>query len=217
MPESINPPAIVKSHDAEMEQLAFEATSALEAGAKAARTTLERYREAGAALIKAKDRCKHGCWLAWLKKANISPRTAQKAIRVSENWAKCALGAHLNEALSILAAPGEEKEKEEGPVVMLCERCQRVGKQVNCKACAELVTRPPPTKSSSSTSNNGHVVYDWKSTWNKYGYIARQPDVIAKSYPGEKESVEYKKCYTLLSQVTETMKAWQKRLTEGKK
>lgn len=137
--KSLTPPAISKqAEDAEMQQLAYEAAAAIEAADKATKNTLERYKEAGEALAKAKKKCGHGKWLPWLKTHGIDLWKAARAIRVSSNWAKLGTAPNLKEALKTLADPGEETEKAKPvEVAPLCRRCQNVGPAKDCKACEE--------------------------------------------------------------------------------
>jgi hypothetical protein len=138
--KGLYPPNITReSEDPEMEQWAYVATSALEAGHKAAITTQSRYQEAGEALIKAKAKCGHGNWLSWLKRYKISRTSALRAMRIAS---KCATVAHLDEAVEVLSSPEEESEKvkpadEPADKPPLCKRCRNVGTVQDCKACEE--------------------------------------------------------------------------------
>jgi hypothetical protein len=74
----------------------------------AARTAVERAREAGTLLLEAKESVPHGGWLAWLHEVGISARTAQgymQLARVPES--ECATVAHLGlrAALSEISTP----------------------------------------------------------------------------------------------------------------
>jgi transposase-like protein len=57
--------------------------------------------------------------------------------------------------------------------VTLCERCQRVGKVMDCQACKELA-RPKPKK------KPGRPSYSWKHVNDGVGVLARQITVVAK-------------------------------------
>jgi hypothetical protein len=62
----------------------------------AAKTAVDRARDAGAKLLEAKDLLGHGEWLPWLKETGVSPRTAQKYMRLARiPDAKYAATAHL--------------------------------------------------------------------------------------------------------------------------
>ena len=144
--QSVDPPAIVRSATVEMDQLAFEATSALEAAAKSTRDTMQRYREAGEALTKMKVKCKHGQWLPLLERHKIGRRTAQRALRVSRNWTKCDTVTHLADVYKMLSKKGEEEEIAAPPEepLIFCRECRLNGPKKNCKKCKEL--RKPETE-----------------------------------------------------------------------
>lgn len=136
----ISPPSVSKqAEDPEMTQWAYEATAAIDAADKAAKNTLERYKEAGEALAKAKKKCGHGKWIPWLKRNGISTRTAGRALKVFASWAKLANLANLSEAMKVMADAGEESEKTKPvEVAPLCDGCQRKGPRKDCKACEEI-------------------------------------------------------------------------------
>jgi hypothetical protein len=128
----------IHAEDPEMQQWAFEASSAIEAADKATKNTLERYREAGEALAKAKKKGGHGKWMAWLKRHGIAPRTAGRAIKIASMWTKLANLANLTEAFKVMADAPEETEKAKPvEIAPLCKRCQNVGPTTNCKGCEE--------------------------------------------------------------------------------
>jgi DUF3102 family protein len=64
--------------------LAAEIRVAHEAVLTAAQSAVERAIEAGKLLIEAKRSLDHSEWLPWLKEAGISPRTAQKYMRLAQ-------------------------------------------------------------------------------------------------------------------------------------
>jgi DUF3102 family protein len=74
-----------------------------------AREALEHARRAGELLLQAKAALKHGGWLAWVKeKCHFAPRTAQRYIRLAQNWGrltKCDTMSHLtmSDAIQYLA------------------------------------------------------------------------------------------------------------------
>jgi hypothetical protein len=82
----------------------------------ALRAGLQHAKNAGELLIKAKEQCRHGEWLPWLR-ANVefSERTAQAYMRVAKRWeeleAKAQALADLTfeDGLKLLAAAVEEK------------------------------------------------------------------------------------------------------------
>lgn len=152
--KELDPPAIVREDSSEMDQLFYEATSALEAGEKAARTTLERYRDAGEALTKARAKCPPKGWIALLEARGVNRMVAWKAIRIFLKWDECNFKLHssVDATIKALAEGGEEEEKPDGrelgdeeddedkttDQLILCERCQRIGKPVvDCEGCKE--------------------------------------------------------------------------------
>jgi len=62
--------------------LAAAFRAAHEAAMAAARTSIEKAVEAGKLLIEAKDALPHGGWLPWLRDVGITPRTAQRYMRL---------------------------------------------------------------------------------------------------------------------------------------
>lgn len=144
------PPSIKReAEDPEMVQWAYEAASAIEAASKAGQTTLERYKEAGDVLIKAKAKCSHGKWLTWLKSNSIDKFHASRSMRISSNWGKFASDANLKEAFKTIAESEAETEKEFETAggIKYCSRDCRTGKgKTFCKKCAKLNKKPREPK-----------------------------------------------------------------------
>jgi hypothetical protein len=138
MDRTLTPPAIVKTADANLEQLAYLITAALDAGERAGRQTLERYKEAGEALVKAKTVSKHGDWLKWLDTNKIDRRRASEAMRVAVMSSKWAGSAHLTEALRLITDPiDEEREKGKSP-----KEVTPNSSATFCRACRTGVPNP---------------------------------------------------------------------------
>lgn len=79
------------------------------------RAALERAKETGEFLRKAKFMCRPGEWLPWLKEhlSDITIRSAQIYMRVAANWSRCADSAHLDDALKMLTDDTEDEHEEE--------------------------------------------------------------------------------------------------------
>jgi hypothetical protein len=109
--ELFDPPAIVRTVDA-LAEIAAQINAGHQQVQNAIRASLERARDVGQLLIKAKGQCQHGQWLPWLK-ANVkfSERTAQNYVNVAKRWneieSKSATVADLSyrNALEFLSAP----------------------------------------------------------------------------------------------------------------
>ncbi len=153
MAAEVNPPVINRqAEDPEMQQWAFEALAALEAGKVAGRMCLERHKEAGEALIKAKRKCGYGKWLSWLRTNKIDRFDAARSMRA----AKCAELHIWKNGVKVLTDDGEEQEKLDPSVQVqkqFCSRDCRLGVgPAKCKACAKLNKvvwtdeEPPPPK-----------------------------------------------------------------------
>jgi hypothetical protein len=97
------PPSIVQSA-ADLSSLLAAATAEHEAGRRAERASLEHYRNAGVALLKAKEQAGHGNWLATLKKTGISNQAASQYVRLARGWDKLPSDGNftLNGALHFL-------------------------------------------------------------------------------------------------------------------
>lgn len=84
-------------------------------GRKAAETVIERALEAGRLLIEAKQQCRHGEWLPFLKRAEIPERSAQaymKLVRAGLDIRKVADLGGIKAALDYLAEPRPPKADE---------------------------------------------------------------------------------------------------------
>jgi protein gp37 len=84
-PLDLDPPAIVRPAD-EMATLAAEINRHHEAGEASRRRGLEHFLSAGKALLRAKARCPHGQWGAWVKKhLRFHERTAHRYIAIAKS------------------------------------------------------------------------------------------------------------------------------------
>lgn len=99
---------------ADLADLAADIRREHAAGAGKAAEALAHARRAGELLAEAKARLPHGAWLPWLAEhAAVTPRQAQRYMRLAEHWeqiaAKCELSSHLgiNDALRLLDAPDD--------------------------------------------------------------------------------------------------------------
>jgi hypothetical protein len=120
-------PAMERSVD-DLAALAREINSEHAAGEESARKGLSHFRQAGIALIKAKDKCGHGKWLDWLKaNVRISRSQATRYMKVAREWAKCCGAATFEDALKLLTddvadeqepppdrEPGDDSEFDHG-------------------------------------------------------------------------------------------------------
>jgi Protein of unknown function (DUF3102) len=141
-------PAIVRdAADPALEQLAFEINSAHEAGERSARNGLDRFKEAGEALLKAKERLPHGEWLPWLgKNVKFSERTVRRYMALASGWEKIksVIVADLTAALRLLAEDPDAKPKKgkkatpAQPFLKLCRPCRTYGAKAGCKECKKL-------------------------------------------------------------------------------
>lgn len=104
MDNLFDPPGIVHHYSAELEQLAFIINSAADAGAQHTFKGLERFREAGDALLKAKEKCGRK-WLKWVA-ANLqfSHDTANRYMNLAKKWDEEKLRSvrNLTDALRLL-------------------------------------------------------------------------------------------------------------------
>jgi hypothetical protein len=122
----VDPPAIVCPAE-DLAALANQINAEHEAAEGAVRKSLEHARAAGDALLRARQKCKHGEWLPWLR-ANVrfSQQTAWGYTRIAREWGKLPTVGNLTlrEALSILgrddeAVPdegGDETGSDEAPI-----------------------------------------------------------------------------------------------------
>src|SRR5262245_16452543 len=115
-----DPPGAVRPAE-DLLTLAARANAAHEAGENSAREGLERFREAGEALLLAKEKCGHGKWLPWLEKnVKFSQPTAWAYMQVATHWEKLSAADNLRDALRMLTRkpPAEEADDEEGGGVL---------------------------------------------------------------------------------------------------
>jgi hypothetical protein len=77
-----------------------------EAGQRGEQMTLEHYRKAGEALVRAKAAAGHGRWLPALEKTGIPQQRASEYMRLAEGWGKLPPGGTftLKEALRLIGA-----------------------------------------------------------------------------------------------------------------
>jgi hypothetical protein len=103
-----NPVPAVRQADALGELLA-RASAEHEAGQRAERASLEHYRKAGEALLRAKAEAGHGNWLDALAKTSIPQQRASEYMRLAEGWDKLPPGGSfaLKEALRLIASDQE--------------------------------------------------------------------------------------------------------------
>jgi hypothetical protein len=89
------------------------------------RSSLEHARKAGEMLLQAKQLCKHGEWLPWLKaNVRLSQWTVSAYMRVADGWDKLETVTNLREALRLLSAESapEEAVAGEDPVTPVEEQ-----------------------------------------------------------------------------------------------
>lgn len=100
---------IVVTAQNELAALASEANSEHAAGEAAIKSGMEHFRAAGRALFKAKERCKHGEWIPWLK-ANVkfSARTAQNYMSIATSWNVVKDLDSLRDALDVIRRESED-------------------------------------------------------------------------------------------------------------
>jgi hypothetical protein len=109
------PPGIVKSIDG-LAELAARINAEHQQAEAALRAGLAHARTAGELLLQAKEQCRHGEWLPWLK-ANVrfSERTAQAYMRVAKRWFELESKAQgladltFEDGLKLLAGPTVQK------------------------------------------------------------------------------------------------------------
>lgn len=75
------------------------------AGKAKARDAVDHARRAGELLLRAKDRVPHGDWLSWLAcHVEVTPRQAQRYMRVAEHWPAIAAKYDAESHLSLQSA-----------------------------------------------------------------------------------------------------------------
>jgi ParB-like chromosome segregation protein Spo0J len=109
-----NPPAIVKpAHD--LVALARKINAGHEAVQRLAGEALERARQTGQLLIRAKEQLDHGQWLPWLKEnVKFSQQAANNYMRVAKGWGQITSASNfpamsIREAICHLAQEEERK------------------------------------------------------------------------------------------------------------
>lgn len=159
----IAPPAIVRESPANLEQLAFAITATLEAADRQMGNSLQNFRDAGEALLKAKAAIPFGCWLKWLSDNKISPRSASRAI----NAFKSASLADVDSELLALASDNSSEQEKTDPSkalttapALFCRACRTSGFNKNCKdkSCQSWKATHPKAStaaSAASTSTGG--------------------------------------------------------------
>jgi hypothetical protein len=115
-----NPPAIVKPANV-FAELAVEINAEHRHVETALRAGLEHARRAGELLLKAKQQCRHGEWLPWLKtNVKFSGRTARAFMSIASRWDELANWQDLanltyTDAIKLLTAPAEDEPKAQAP------------------------------------------------------------------------------------------------------
>ncbi len=124
MKDLLDNPAAVRSVD-DLAALAQAINAAHHAGEESTRRGLEHFRAAGEALLKAKERCGHGNWLAWLK-ANVkfSRMNATRYMRVANEWSKCNGALHLADALRLITDDADEEQELPADDAAVAPECQ---------------------------------------------------------------------------------------------
>ena len=151
------PPAIVREAQP-LAELAAQINACIAAGLADTKNALVKFREAGAALIRAKGRLEHGQWLPWLEKnIKYSRRTASQYMRLERDWSKWEAASHLDNALRVLVEDAEEfaATPTVATSIVYCRDCRVRGPKPDCKACAELVRNQrehSPTGSATSST-----------------------------------------------------------------
>jgi hypothetical protein len=113
MSATVSEPLAIVRPAADLATLFAEANSEHEAGQRAERATLEHYRRAGTALLKAKAAAGHGNWLKVLgAQCKIPQQRASEYMRLAERWDKLPPGGNfaLKEALRLIAGEGDEDD-----------------------------------------------------------------------------------------------------------
>lgn len=84
--------------------------------------------EIGKRLISAKDKLSRGDWLPWLERLNISPRYAQRYIRLAREWTNATTLSYLgmSKALSLLALPEDATILSRNPMSSTGRKCSSI-------------------------------------------------------------------------------------------
>lgn len=159
-------PAITRTAaEGELADLAFEINAAHEAGEQQARKGLERFRVAGEALLKAKEKCGEGKWVAWLEKnVHFDRHTASNYMRVATAWETgVSQASSLRDALRILTEDPDAKPKKKKAKPALatplkrCRNCRIYGAKEGCKECKKL-NQPPEREPGDDTEAEQQAV-----------------------------------------------------------
>ncbi len=116
--ELFDPPGIVRPAEA-LAELAGRINAEHHQVETALRASLEHAKRAGELLLEAKEQCKHGEWMDWLKAhVHFTPRTVQRYMSIASRWNELANAtrvSHLSyrEALQVLAEPSTPDEAAE--------------------------------------------------------------------------------------------------------
>lgn len=153
------PPAHVRVVNKELEDLAFQANTAHAAGESAVRGGLERFREAGQLLLKAKEVCPYGQWGPWCKEnLTMSKRIIEQYLKLTAYWHLCQGAKTLREAIKVLYAKEEELKFE-----ILCRDCRINGAKPDCPECAKLRKK--------KSRRSGKVLLDWNKFGKSFSYL----------------------------------------------
>jgi hypothetical protein len=115
MSNLFDPPAIVRPAQ-DVAALLAAANAEHEAGEQAQRVSLEHYRKAGEALLRAKAAAGHGNWLKLLREqGRMSQQRASEYMRLAAGWGKLPPGGSLGlkEALQVVEAGGVVEQSPE--------------------------------------------------------------------------------------------------------
>ena len=100
--------------------IAIEINASHAAAAASVQEAVDHARRCGELLARVKGSLPHRSWLSWLdEQCDVSPRQAQRYIRLYENWDKLAANATpethltLTEAMALLASPKRVKATRE--------------------------------------------------------------------------------------------------------
>jgi hypothetical protein len=104
-------------------QLALTVTTEHKASIESAVSAIEHARRAGLALLEAKAQLPHGAWLPWLLEhcPMVSERTAQRYMRLAENWTAIEAKATrvsdlpIRQALTLLSEPRASAAESSAP------------------------------------------------------------------------------------------------------
>ena len=104
----------------DLDALAEEVRKHLQASAAAAQNFLEHALAAGDALIRAKERVKHGDWLKWLKSCDLSADTAERYLKLARHRTELNSARVWNLSLSAALKLVVKKKPVDGPKANKC-------------------------------------------------------------------------------------------------